>query len=184
MSKTRIKVVAPAILTRDQAEAVMNDLATIANNKRTITARMDAEILTVKDNYTGQLSACDTALQLKAQQLEAWASANPQEFAKGRKSLDLVAGTIGFRKDTPSLVLLNRTFTWAKVLATITKNKWRKFTRIKIEVDKDAILSRSGTLEKPTKFQRTILPEIGLKIVQEENFFAEPNLTETALTTK
>ena len=64
------------------------------------------------------------------------------------------------------------------MLLAVTKNKWRKFSRVKIEVDKDAILARSGTLEKPTKFQRQTLPELGLKIVQAENFYVEPNLTD------
>ena len=178
MSKSRIKVAAPTILTRDEAEAVLNDLALTANNKRTITARMDAELLAIQKNYQPALTECDDAINAKAKQLEAWADAHPEIFPKNRKSVAMLAGTIGFRTDTPSLVLLNRSFSWAKVLASITAARWRKFIRTKVEVDKDAILARSGTLEKPTRFQRTTLPELGLKIVQAENFFVEPNLTD------
>jgi phage host-nuclease inhibitor protein Gam len=179
MSKQRIKVVTPVIQTRDEAEGVMNALALIATNKRIIAGRMDKEILAVQEKYSGQLTKCDAVIAIEAQKLEAWANAHPEEFPKNKKSIELLAGTIGFRKDTPSLVLLNRSFTWAKVALAVTKNKWRKFARVKIEVDKNAILSRSGTLEKPTKFQRETLPVLGLKIVQAENFFVEPNLTET-----
>lgn len=178
MSKNRIKVVAPAIQNRDEAEAVMNALALIATNKQIISARMDQEILAAKEKYSGQLTECDAVMQIEAQKLEAWATNHPEEFPKGKKSIALLAGTIGFRKDTPSLVLLNRSFTWAKVLAAITLKRWRKFTRVKIEVDKDAILARTGTVEKPTKFQRTVLPELGLKIVQAEHFYVEPTITE------
>ena len=179
MTTARIKTQVPLIATRDEAEGVMNALALIATNKRIIAGRMDKELLAVKEKYSGQLTECDAVMQIEARKLEAWATNHPEEFPKGKKSIVLLAGTLGFRKDTPSLVLLNRTFTWAKVLAMITKAKWRKFTRVKIEVDKDAILARAGTLEKPTKFQRTILPELGLKIVQAENFFVEPLLTDT-----
>ena len=178
MTTARIKTVVPTIATRDEAEGVMNAIALIANNKRTITARRDKELLAVKEKYTSQLTECDAVMQIEVKKLEAWAKANPTEFPKNKKSLVLLAGTIGFRKDTPSLVLLNRSFTWGKIAATLIKNKWRKFTRVKVEVDKDAILARSGTLEKPTKFQLETLPVLGLKIVQDENFFIEPNLTD------
>lgn len=179
MTKQRIKLVAPAIANRDEAEGVMNALALIATNKRIIAGRMDKEILAVKEKYSGQLAECDAVIQIEAAKLEAWATNHPEEFPKGKKSIALLAGTIGFRKDTPSLVLINRSFTWAKVLQAILKNRWRKFTRVKVEVDKDAILARSGTLDKPTKFQRATLPELGLKIIQAEQFFVEPNLTDT-----
>ena len=178
MTKQRIKITPPTITTRDEAEAALNELAEKVNEKRAIAAEMDAQLLSVKDEYQPDLTKCDEAINLKAKQLEAWAIAHPEIFPKNRKSVDMVAGTIGFRKDTPSLVLLNRTVSWAKVLAVLTKARWRKFIRTKMEVDKDAILARAGTLEKPTKFQRTTLPGLGLKIVQEEKFFVEPNLTE------
>ena len=87
------------------------------------------------------------------------------------------AGKFGFRLDPPSLALANRTFGWAKILAVIITKRLRKFVRLKQEVDKDAILARCGTVAKPTKFQTRTLPNLGLKIVQEENFFVEPDLT-------
>lgn len=179
MSKSRIKTQVPTIASRDEAEGVMNALALIATNKRIIAARMDKELLAVQEKYSGQLTECDAVMQIEARKLEAWATDHPEEFPKGKKSIALLAGTLGFRKDTPSLVLLNRSFTWAKVLASVAARRWRKFARVKVEVDKDAILARSGTLEKPTKFQRETLPLLGLKIVQAENFFVEPKLTDT-----
>ena len=70
MSKTRIKVVAAAIQTRDEAEAVLNELAIIANNKRKVTAQMDGELLAIKDKYQPGLTMLTTTEQAKAQQLE------------------------------------------------------------------------------------------------------------------
>jgi phage host-nuclease inhibitor protein Gam len=179
MSKIRIKAAIPVITTQHEAEQVLNELAVITNNKRKLTADMDAETLAVTNKYQPHLTACDDAAQVKLKSLETWADANPGIFPKDRKSVMLLAGKIGFRLDTPSLVLQSRTVTWTKVLGIIIVKKWRKFKRIKVEVDKDAILARCGTLEKPTKFQKDILPTLGLKLVQEEKFFAEPNLTET-----
>ena len=181
MSKTRIKSNLNLIADRADAESNMNALALIAAAKQVMCGRMDKEILAVKEKYAAQIGEADGTMQVIAQKLEVWATANPTEFPKGRKSLALLAGTIGFRIDTPSLAPMNKAFTWAKILATITAKKWRKFIRTKVEVDKDAILARAGTLEKPTKFQREVLPLLGLKVVQNEKFFVEPDLTQVTM---
>ena len=177
MSKPRIKPAIPVLANREQAEECMNSLARDFAAKQIQCAEMDGEILAIKERYAPAISVLDLTIQQSAQSLEVWAQSNPGEFPKDRKSLALLAGTIGFRKDTPSLVPLNKTFTWARILATITAKKWRKFIRNKPDVDREAILARSGTLDKPTKFQRTILPLLGLRIAQEEKFFVEPALT-------
>ncbi len=155
----------------------MNTLASKIAEKQSQCAEMDRQILAVKEKFQADITALDTGILQASQQLEVWATANPSEFPKDAKSLAMLAGTIGFRKDTPSLVPLNKTFTWGKIMATIAAKRWRRFIRVKPEVDKAAILARSGTLEKPTKFQRTMLPLLGLKIAQEEKFFIEPDLT-------
>ena len=177
MSKPRIKPSVPILTTRQQAEDCMNRLARNFADKQVECGKMDVEILAVKEKFSDAIALLDLTIQADAQSLETWATANPQEFPKDRKSLALLAGTVGFRKDTPSLQPLNKTFTWARILATITAKKWRRFIRNKPDVDREAILARSGTLEKPTKFQRTILPLLGLRVVQEEKFFVEPDLT-------
>jgi len=60
MTKQRIKLpAAPAITTRDEAEAVMNQLARTANNRRKFITRLDAEKLAVEEKYAANIAACD-----------------------------------------------------------------------------------------------------------------------------
>ena len=175
--KSRIKNEVIPIPDRATAENVLLDIAETINEQRAITAKMDAEKLAVTDKYKDALALTELQITNMLARLEAYATDHPEIFPKDRKSVAWAAGKFGFRTDTPSLALLNRSFTWAKVMSLIALKRWRKFLRMKVEVDKDAMLARCGTLEKPTKFQQQTLAGLGLKLVQEEKFFVEPDLT-------
>lgn len=177
--KSRVKVAAPRITTRDEAESVLNEIAIMANAKRKITADMDAAILEIKNRCQPDLTRCDEQITAATERLAEYATEHVEIFPKNRKSVEWMAGTFGFRIDTPSLGLARRDFGWAKILVMIVGRRLRKFVRTKLEVDKDAILAHCGTLEKPTRFQQKFLPTLGLKLVQEEKFFVEPDLTKT-----
>ena len=177
-TKSRTKLADLPILSREEAESVLHLLAVSANEKRLVTAAMDAELLAVKERYQPKLTSHDSFIEAAVARLENYATAHPEIFPKDRKSVEWSAGKFGFRTDTPSLALTKRTFGWAQILVMIVGRRLRKFVRTKLEVDKDAILARCGTLDKPTKFQRRTLPTLGLKIVQGEKFFVEPALTE------
>jgi phage host-nuclease inhibitor protein Gam len=175
--KARIKVAAPKISTREEAESVLTEIAILANAKRKVTADMDAEILTIKDRCQPELTKIEEQLAAATDRLAKYADEHSEIFPGDRKSVEWLSGKFGFRTDTPSLALSNRTFGWAKILVMIYGRRLRKFIRTKMEVDKEAILARCGTLAKPTKFQQKFLPTLGLKLVQEEKFFVEPDLT-------
>lgn len=175
--KTRIKVSLPILTTRDDAEAAMNDLALAVNNQRKLTARRDAEVLAINTRYESPMGELSQSIKEKTDTLRAWADANPEQFPKGRKSLDLVSGTLGFRTGTPKLQLLSRAWNWEKVLDAIQLRGFQ-FVRTKAEVDKEAILGFvSAGPEPPAELEATVLRPIGVKIVQDESFFIEPNLT-------
>ena len=175
--KARIKVETRKIATREEAEVVLHDIAIAVNARRKVAADMDAEILVVKNLWQPHLTKLEEQIAADTGRLADFAENHPEVFPKDRKSAQWVAGKFGFRTDTPSLAPAGRAFTWAKILAVILSKRLRKFVRTKIEVDKDAILARCGTKEKPTKFQTGTLPLLGLKLVQEEKFFVEPDLT-------
>lgn len=175
--KARVKVEAPKIATREEAEQVLHDIAIAVNARRKVAADMDAEILVVKNRCQPHLTKLDEQIEADTNRLASFATDHPDIFPKDRKSVQWLAGKFGFRTDTPSLAPVSRAFTWQKILGVIALKRLRKFIRTKAEVDKDAILARCGTKEKPTKFQRTMLPLLGLKLVQEEKFFVEPDLT-------
>jgi len=168
--KSRIKVVLPSISSREEAEAVMNDLAMTANNQRRVTALRDAAVLAINQKFEAQLAACDQTLAAKTDALRVWAETNPGEFPKGRKSIAFLSGTLGFRTGTPALALLSRAWNWKKVTAAVER-LLPNFIRNAPEVDKEAILSQRDELKE-------FLPACGIKVAQGESFFVEPKLTE------
>ena len=177
MTKQRIKLpAAPAITTRDEAEAVMNQLALTANNRRKFITRLDAEKLAVEEKYAANLAACEADIKAKSEILRAWAEANPEAFGK-KKSIDFAAGTLGFRTGTPKLKLLAR-WTWDKVLAAIEARAFN-FVRTTPEVDKEAIITFYASATDKPEVEAKVLAPIGVKVVQDESFYVEPNLTDT-----
>ncbi len=173
MTKTRIKIALPTIATRSEAEAVMNELALAANNRRKLISRLDAVLLAAQEKEAPGIAACDAVIKAQSDALRAWAEANPAEFGK-KKSIEFFAGTLGFRTSTPKLALLSRAWNWDKVLATLKASPlYQKFIRTKEEVDKESILAEAAA--HPC-FDAGYM---GLKVVQDESFYVEPALTET-----
>lgn len=179
MSKNRIKVELKQIASRADAEGVMNELATATNAKRKLQAQLDARVLNLKSECERSFAFLDKEIGTHTDALRAWAESNPEEFPKGRKSLELLAGVLGFRTGTPKLALLNRSWTWVKVLATLKALPWGKnYVRTIEEVDKDGLLASRSV--NPDKAVADIcLNSVGTKMVQDESFFVEPKLTET-----
>jgi phage host-nuclease inhibitor protein Gam len=169
MSKNRIKKsLTIAIASRSEAEQVINEMATLANEIAGLNAEMDAHIIAIKENYSPIVASRELQLEQRAADLEAWAIANPSEFGK-KKSIEFLNGTLGFRTGTPKLSLLNRKWTWDTVTEAVCR-LLPNFIRNKPEVDKAGIIASAAELEE-------FLPQVGLKVTQGESFFVEPKVT-------
>lgn len=172
MSKNRIKITMPEVLTRADAETTVGRITHYKAREIELNAQMDAEIAAVRERYQTPLSEVQVFLQASMESLQVWAEANPNEFPKDRKSIDMVQGVVGFRTGTPKLEVINRKWTWAKVLAALVA--LNSYVRKKSEVDKEKILSDHAA----GKVSDNGLALIGVKVVQDETFFVEPKLTE------
>jgi phage host-nuclease inhibitor protein Gam len=152
----------------------MNDLANIANNRRKLAARLDAALLKLQSEAAPGLALCDTALTAKSDALRAWAESHPEEFSKGRKSIEFLSGTLGFRTGNPKLGLLSRAWNWDRVLEVLKSNPmYQTFVRTREEVDKEKLLA---TAAQEKCFDCGYM---GMKITQDESFYVEPKLTDT-----
>lgn len=173
MSKTRIKIKlsTETLITRDDAEQAMNALALAENNKRKLVAQRDAAVLKIQENSAPGITECEVFIDKATRELQAWAEANPDAFTKGRKSLDLAAGTLGFRTGTPKLALLSRAWNWKKVTDALMLHL-PNFIRSVPEPDKESLLAQREELAP-------MFPLIGVKVEQGESFFIEPKLTDT-----
>ena len=172
MKKTRIRIVEKTVITRDDAESLINEIAITENRRRVLNAECDDKILAIRESYGPALESCSEALKTKSALVQAWAEANPQEFTV-RKSVEFPAGKVGFRTGTPKLKTLAG-WTFARVLEKLQAIAWgAEFVRVKAEVDKEGIIAQvsQGNL------QPAELREIGVKVDQDESFFIEPDLT-------
>ena len=168
MSKHRIKIVGPAIKSREQMEAVVGQIAEAKINQQIKTGEMDARILAVREEFEEELAGYAQDIQLLMAAATSWAEANPQEFGKAR-SIEMVHATVGFRTGQPQLKTL-KGWTWEKVLQAIKRFAWRRFIRTKQEVNKEAILNARTRLG-------TRMVAIGVQVAQDESFFVEPKVT-------
>ena len=165
----RIKITQP--LTRNRAEELLGEIAvlTLERNERKI--EMDRRLTAVREEFEAPLSSLGKQIEEKTTLLEAWAAANPDDFPKNRKSIEMTHGTIGYRLGTPKLKTLMRK-TWDQILELIRANDWTQFIRTKEEVNKDAILAEYGQ----DRLSDQQLKHIGVQVVQDESFFVEPKL--------
>lgn len=175
MNKTKQEI--EPLQTRLAAECCMTALAHNLNRRRLITADLDAAITQIKESYAPKLAALEPLIAEQTAQLKAWAEL-PGSLPADAKSVNLLCGTVGFRLDPPSLGLIRKKRGWNFVLDILLARRHRKFLRVRTDVDKEAILAKCGTLARPTKWQQRWLKMLGLKIVQENQFFIEAALTD------
>lgn len=168
----RIKLKTSAPRTREEMERLVGDICALKIEERELKAQMDAEIKSIKDNYQAQLAGLTESLAQKMPRALAWAEANAEDFGKLR-SVEMLHGTIGWRLNTPSLKT-RPGWTWDRVLEVV-KNLPRLagYIRTKEEINKQALLADREQLGTEG------LTAIGLRVVQDEEFFVDPKLTET-----
>lgn len=163
MSK-RKKLVLEPIKDRAEMEDVVREICELSIMEDDVRVRMDEELLRVRENYEALLADLKPRVDRLLERAEAWAEEHPHEFGT-RKSIVMVHGTVGYRTGTPKLKTLAK-WTWAKVL-TVLQAQFPEYVRRREEVDKDRILADRQKLGAR-------LPEIGVKVVQEETFFVDP----------
>jgi hypothetical protein len=103
--------------------------------------------------------------------LEMWAEKNAAEFGD-KRSLMMTHGIIGFRKG-PRTVKARSGLTWEKVVLRLESVFDGIYVRLTPSVDKETILKDEAEGKLPTDK----LQEMGVRIVQEDNFYADPKLS-------
>ena len=84
----------------------------------------------------------------------------------GKKSVQLANGVLGRRDNPPKLAPKNRSWTWGAILICLREKFGERFLRTREpEVDKDRVKAEIPAEE---------LGNYGLKLDQDETFFAEP----------
>jgi phage host-nuclease inhibitor protein Gam len=170
MKTNRIKNSHPVIRTREAMESLIGEIAALKNHQRLLTAAMDEQIQSIRGQYEPQLAAQNKALDQKMEHARVWSEANPGEFGAAR-SIETMHGAVGWRTGQPALKTLPG-WTFDRVLQTLKTAGALGYVRVKEEVHKQNLLSDRDALGAER------LRELGLRVVQEENFFVEPKLTQ------
>jgi phage host-nuclease inhibitor protein Gam len=169
--RIKLKITAPK--TREEMEQLVGDICALKIRERELKAKMDAELKRVRDGFEKQLGGLTEDIAAKMPRALAWAEANAEDFGKLR-SIEMLHGAIGWRTNTPSLKTRSG-WTWDRVLEKLRSlgNFGAAFIRVKEEVNKQLLLAeREGLGEHGLK-------DLGLQVVQQDEFFVEPKMTET-----
>ncbi len=159
--------------TCSQIEALLREIRELKLAERSLSAEKDARLKALDDTYARQLDPIQQSLRELTARVAQWAASHTEEFGD-RKTLELTHGTLGWRLNPPSLKTLSG-WTWKKVLAKLKAlPAMSAYIRTREEVSKEAILADRAAHSPDA------LRAIGVKIVQEEEFWIEPRLTEVA----
>ena len=170
MTPTSSQASAPAIQTRQQLDAVLENIAHLQRERDELYLAQEKEIAAVRQSYRTPLAEMEHYLDLETSWAEAWAQGNPGAFAADR-SLACAHATIGFRATPPRIERASRRWTWSRIARTLAGLAWgQRYLRVpEPEVDKEALLADLARLS-PVELRNA-----GMQIVQGERFFITPH---------
>jgi phage host-nuclease inhibitor protein Gam len=97
-----------SIVTLKDVENAMNELQQLEAQAAAAAANANSKIAEIRDEYTPSVAPLEEKAKRLRNAIESWAEDNRDDeelFPKGRKSIELNAGTISIRAGAPSLVL-------------------------------------------------------------------------------
>jgi phage host-nuclease inhibitor protein Gam len=165
----RIKAISE-IRSRAEFDGIVESIVTMQLAKERLEGRRDAKLLAIRDEFDPDITDLREKMETAVLRAEKYAATHREELLPAkRKSSETSFAFFGFRTGNPTLVLLNRTWTWKKVLEAI-KEHWApkdaaRVIVVKEAVDKD-VLKQSYSPEE--------LAGIGTRVEQHETFFIDP----------
>jgi phage host-nuclease inhibitor protein Gam len=157
---------APAIQTRRQLEAVLENIAHLQRERDELCRTRENELAAVRQKYRAPLAEMENYLELETSWAESWARQNPGALAADR-SLACAHATIGFRATPPRIERASRRWTWSRIALTLAGLAWgARYLRVPApEVDREALLADLADLS-PLELRNA-----GMIVVQGERFF-------------
>ena len=161
---------APAIQTRQQLEAVLENIAHLQRARDELRRVEQDELAAVRQRYRAPLAEMEHYLDLEMGWAESWAHAHAEALGAGR-SLTCAHAAIGFHATPPRIERASRRWTWSRIAGTLAGFAWgRRYLRVPApEVDKEALLADLARLS-PVE-----LRDAGIKVVQGVRFFITPH---------
>lgn len=157
---------ATTITGREDLENVLGQYATAVIDGDALKAEMERKIAEIRADYEGRAAEIGRRQEDLFADIEAYVLGNPQEIPEGRKSLELLHGTVGFRTGNPT-VRLPRGVDEAELCEELKCSGFPEYVRTRDEVNREAVLAADDAV-------RESLAAHGVKVTQtKDRFFVE-----------
>ncbi|QYM80255.1 host-nuclease inhibitor Gam family protein [Horticoccus luteus] len=157
---------APSLSSRIEFDRCVDDLARTTVALRKLEARRDEKIQAVRAEWEPGVREAGARVEALTLLVEKYAEEHRDELLPGKaKSAETALAFFGFRLGQPTLKLLNRSWTWEKVVEVLDARHLLTFIRMRREPDKDALKQQLDAEQ---------LAAVGCRVDQAETFFVEP----------
>jgi len=174
MAKSRAKkVLITEEITKEKAEIIFGEYAAKDAEICQLEAKMDREIIKVREKYQEKLGQLCEEREKAMEQLQHFAVNNPDQFSK-KRSIEFTHGVLGFRTGNPCLKTL-KGFTWPAV-TNMLKTFLPDYVRTVEEPAKDKLLADRDKEEVADLFVK-----VGIEVKQNETFYVEPKKEQAAV---
>ena len=161
----RIKAISE-IGSRAEFDQTLENIVTMQLTKERLELRRDKALLNVKLDYAPDIADLVDKMEKAVLSAEKYATTHREELLPGKKKTAETGVTFfGFRTGNPTLVLLNRKWSWQAVLEKLKSSGRSDLIITKEDPNKDAM--KAGLDDAG-------LAEFGTRIKQDETFFIEP----------
>lgn len=158
--------------TRNEFDAAMDDIARMTVEMRQLEAERDEKTQEVQEQFNDDIRDIKQKINGLAAQGEKYALAHRTELLPPKKkSGETSLSTFGFRTGQPTLVLLNRKWSWPTIIEALKAQGLERFIVRKETPDKDAMKAH---------LDDESLAAVGCRVRQTESFWVEPKLEESA----
>ena len=161
---TRLR--ATTIMNRADLENVLGRYAATVIEADALKAELDRKTNELRAGYEERAAALGKRAEIFFADIEAYLANNPEEIPAGRKSLELLHGTVGYRTGNPT-VRLPRGADEGELCQELKGAGLPEFVRAREEVDRAAVLAANDDV-------RAALAAHGVKVTQiRDRFYIE-----------
>jgi phage host-nuclease inhibitor protein Gam len=168
MAKAKRKSESIALtITKEQYQDALAEYS--ANDKRlnSIAAEIEEEIQAIKEEFGSDINILQSKNQMLMSIIKGYCVTNRDSmFEEGKKSTLTIYGTVGFRKDPPSMQTKGKV-KWEEIVPKL-KELLPAYVRSVEEADKVKLLADRDKEDVNKHF-----PAIGIKVKQDEAFYIE-----------
>ncbi len=158
------------IATREGLDAAVAEVAALKFQLAAARSEMELEMARVQERRQGEMAILAKQIEIREAGVFTFCRAHRAQLFPGKKSIDFLMATVGFRTEPPSVQRTSRKENWSAIARRLESTDWGKryLHTPEPELDKKALLADR---EKLTAEQLT---QAGLRFDQPEQFYIAP----------